>query len=211
MPRGRKPGTPQPPGTGRPKRSEIEAEPKVEKAKSIVPVLDGQKLIQEMTFDEVAEYINGFGEGQTIRKITAFALAVQNISRGVNIKDVNDMRQRFYLYCALSERVGMRIGNMNAYHAMGISFNVASQWRTGGMGSSAERRELIAEVDAICSGTREMLAGMQQINPVLAIFWQKNYDGLKDVQDHVVSTGDPLGDKQSREQIQEKYQDIIEE
>ena len=186
-------------------------DPEVTKAKSIVPVLDGQKLIQEMTFDEVADYINNFGEGQTIRKITAFALAVQNISRGVNIKDVNDMRQRFYLYCALSERVGMRIGNMNAYHAMGISFKVASDWRSGGSGSTAERRELIAEVDAICSGTREMLAGMQQINPVLAIFWQKNYDGLKDVQDHVVSTGDPLGDKQSREQIQEKYQDIIEE
>lgn len=186
-------------------------DPEVTKAKSIVPVLDGQKLIQEMTFDEVAEYINGFGEGQTIRKITAFALAVQNISRGVNTKDVNDMRQRFYLYCALSERVGMRIGNMNAYHAMGISFKVASEWRSGGCGSTAERRELIAEVDAICSGTREMLAGMQQINPVLAIFWQKNYDGLKDVQDHVVSAGDPLGDKQSREQIQEKYQDIIEE
>ena len=183
----------------------------VQKAKSIVPVMNGQKLIQEMTYDEVAEYIDNLGEGQTVRKITAFALAVQNISRGVNIKDVNDMRNRFYLYCALSERVGMRLGNMNAYHAMGISFNVASQWRTGGMGSNAERRELIAEVDAICSGTREMLAGMQQINPVLAIFWQKNYDGLKDVQEHVVAAGDPLGDKQTREQIQEKYQDIIEE
>ena len=200
------------PGAGRKTKSEfIENNPDVLKAKSIVPVPDGQKLIQEMTFDEIAAYIDGLGEGQTVRKITAFALAVQNISRGVNTKDVNDMRQRFYLYCALSERVGMRIGNMNAYHAMGISFHVASQWRTGGSGSTAERRELIAEVDAICSGTREMLAGMQQINPVLAIFWQKNYDGLKDVQDHVVSTGDPLGDKQSREQIQEKYQDIIEE
>ena len=200
------------PGAGRKTKSEfIENNPDVLKAKSIVPVLDGQKLIQEMTFDEVAEYINNLGEGQTVRKITAFALAVQNISRGVNIKDVNDMRNRFYLYCALSERVGMRIGNMNAYHAMGISYVQAIDWRKGGAGSTAERRELIAEVDAICSGTREMLAGMQQINPVLAIFWQKNYDGLKDVQDHVVSTGDPLGDKQSREQIQEKYQDIIEE
>lgn len=186
-------------------------DPEVTKAKSIVPVLDGQKLIQEMTFDEVAEYIKGLGEGNTIRKITAFTMAVQNISRGVNIKDVNDMRNRFYQYCALSEVCGMRLGNMNAYHAMGISFNVASQWRTGGMGSNAERRELIAEIDAVCSGSREMMAAMQQINPVLAIFWQKNYDGLRDVQDHVVSTGDPLGDKQSREQIQEKYQDIIEE
>lgn len=183
----------------------------IQETRKMIPVLPEEQDYRYMTLDQIADHINKYGEGQTIRKITAFQMAVQNIALGSNIKDVNDLRKRFYTYCALAEACNMRIGNMNAYNAMGITFATASEWRRGGSGATAERRQLIREVDAVCSGTREMLAGTQQINPVLAIFWQKNFDGLRDVQDHVVSAGDPLGDRQTPEQIQEKYQDIIEE
>lgn len=187
------------------------ADPNIQATRKMVPVLPEEQDYRFMSLEQIADHINQYGEGQTIRKITAFQMAVVNISLGSNIKDVNDLRKRFYTYCSLAEACNMRIGNMNAYNAMGIDMETARNWRLGKSGSTAERRQLIQEVDAVCSGTREMLAGSQQINPVLAIFWQKNYDGLRDVQDHVVSAGDPLGDRQTPEQIQEKYQDIIEE
>lgn len=187
------------------------ADPNIQETKKMIPVLPEEQDYRFMSLEQIADHINQYGEGQTIRKITAFQMAVQNIALGANIKDVNDMRKRFYTYCSLAEACNMRIGNMNAYNSMGINKELAANWKYGRYGSTAERRQLIQEVDAVCSGTREMLAGSQQINPVLAIFWQKNYDGLRDVQDHVVSAGDPLGDRQTPEQIQEKYQDIIEE
>lgn len=187
------------------------ADPNIQETRKMIPVLPEEQDYRFMSLEQIADHINQYGEGQTIRKITAFQMAVQNIALGANIKDVNDMRKRFYTYCSLAEACNMRIGNMNAYNAMGINRELAANWKYGRYGSTAERRQLIQEVDAVCSGTREMLAGSQQINPVLAIFWQKNYDGLRDVQDHVVSAGDPLGDRQTPEQIQEKYQDIIEE
>lgn len=185
------------------------ADPNVLAMKKAMTVLPENSDYRLMTMDQIAEHIDKL-EG-TIRKINAFTMAVQNIAHGVNIKDVNDMRNRFYTYCALAERCGMRIGNMNAYHSMGISLQMACQWRNNTSGSTEERRQLIQEVDAVCSGNRELLASMQQINPVLSIFWQKNYDGLRDVQDHVIAPKDPLGERQTPEQIQEKYQDIIEE
>ena len=199
-------------GSGGPTRDKAKANalanPKVLKSMSMMPVLPEDMDYQHMTLDEIAAHINSFGEGRTIAKITAFMMVVQNIGVGRNIKDVNDLRRRFYTYCALSEACNMRVGNMNAYHAMGISQFAAWQWKTGGPGSTPERRELIDEVDAVCSGSREMLAAMGQINPVLAIFWQKNFDGLRDVQEHSVYQGDPLGEKRSAQEIAEQYSDL---
>lgn len=199
-------------GSGGPTRDKAKANalanPKVLKSMSMMPVLPEEMDYQHMTLDEIAAHINSFGEGRTIAKITAFMMVVQNISAGRDIKDTNDLRRRFYTYCALSEACGMRLGNMNAYHAMGITMQQAYSWKIGGAGSTPERRELIAEVDSVCSGSREMLASMGQINPVLAIFWQKNFDGLRDVQEHSVYQGDPLGEKRSAAEIAEQYSDL---
>lgn len=197
-------------GTGVAKERAL-ADPKVKKSMAMMPVLPEEMDYQHMTLEDIAEHINSFGEKRTISKITAFMMVVQNISVGRDIKDVNDLRRRFYTYCALSEACNMRIGNMNAYHAMGITASNAFLWKTGGAGSTPERRELIAEVDAVCSGSREMLASMGQINPVLAIFWQKNYDGLRDVQEHSVYQGDPLGEKRSAQEIADQYADLPED
>ena len=187
------------------------ANPHVLASKGMMPILPEEQNYQNMTLDEIAAHINSFGEKRTIAKITAFMMVVQNISVGRDIKDTNDLRRRFYTYCALSEACGMRVGNMNAYHAMGITMQQAWAWKTGGAGSNPERRKLIEEVDMVCSGSREMLAAMGQINPVLAIFWQKNFDGLKDIQEHSVYAGDPLGEKRSKEEIAEQYADIIDD
>ena len=45
-----------------------------------------------------------------------------------------------------------------------------------------------------------------QINNITGIFWQKNYDGMKDQQDIVVTPNtSPLGDTESAERLAEKY------
>jgi len=45
-----------------------------------------------------------------------------------------------------------------------------------------------------------------KVNPVTGIFWQKNYDGLRDAQEIVVTpNASPLGDGESAERLAEKY------
>ena len=47
-----------------------------------------------------------------------------------------------------------------------------------------------------------------KINPVVGIFWQKNYDGMKDQQEVVLTpNANPLGDAESAERLKEKYLD----
>ena len=89
-------------GSGGPTRDKAKANalanPKVLKSMSMMPVLPEEMDYQHMTLDEIAAHINSFGEGRTIAKITAFMMVVQNIGVGRNIKDVNDLRRRFYTY-----------------------------------------------------------------------------------------------------------------
>ena len=167
--------------------------------------------MQNLTIAQMADRINGLDPTRKATRYANFVLAVKRISEGVNTKDVNDMRNRFYQYIALCEACNMKIGNLNAYSAIGIVQQYAWNWKNGGFGSTPERKELIEEIDSVCSGYREQLIADGQINPVTGIFWQKNYDGLRDIQSHEIAPMDPLGEKRSAKEIAEQYKDIIDE
>lgn len=168
-------------------------------------------IMDAITLQEMADIVNTDAAEKKRTRYANFLLAVKRVSFGVDIKNVEDMRNRFYQYVQLCALTDMKLGNMNAYSAMGISQAQAWQWKAGANGSTPERKALIEEVDSICSGSREIYAQDSQINPVLAIFYHKNYDGLRDIQSHEVAPMDLLGDKQTPEQIAEKYKDIIDD
>lgn len=52
---------------------------------------------------------------------------------------------------------------------------------------------------------REGLMQDGKINPVTGIFWQKNYDGMKDQSEVVLTPNNPLGDSKDTEALKQKY------
>ena len=74
---------------------------------------------------------------------------------------------------------------------------------------AADICKVLEEVKMICGGYRESLMSDGQLTPSTGMFWQKNYDGLRDATEHIVVPGDPLGEMRSKREIQEKYADII--
>jgi hypothetical protein len=53
---------------------------------------------------------------------------------------------------------------------------------------------------------REGLMEDGKVNPVTGIFWQKNYDGMKDQQEVVLTPNtNPLGEQKDAEALQQKY------
>lgn len=44
-----------------------------------------------------------------------------------------------------------------------------------------------------------------KINPVTGIFWQKNYDGLKDQTETIITPNNPLGDSTDSETLKRRY------
>ena len=56
------------------------------------------------------------------------------------------------------------------------------------------------------SSIREQLAASGKLNPVTAIFWQKNFDGLKDQQEVIV---EPRKQIETPEEVQKMLEDDI--
>ena len=130
----------------------------------------------------------------------------------LDCNDVAEMERRFARYLELCAEWGMKVGNMAAYAAIGIDKDTAYEW-TSRRTSNPARYGFIKKVQQVCALYREGLMEDGKVNPVTGIFWQKNYDGLKDQQEVVLTPNNPLGEAQNAEQLKQKYlesADIVE-
>ena len=159
-----------------------------------------------MSIEAMAKRINSVDEGRKNAKYANFVLAVAAIGRGADKNDVNDLRMRFYAYVELAAQTNNKLSNMNAYMSMGLTASRVSQLMAHG---TQDQKDLLEEVKMICGGYRESLMSDGQLTPSTGMFWQKNFDGLRDQTEHIVTPGDPLGEMRSKREIAEKYADII--
>ena len=121
--------------------------------------------------------------------------------------DVGEMERRFNRYLQLCAEWDMKIGNQAAYAAIGIDKGTAWDWENRSQGNPA-RTDFIKKVRQICAMYREGLMEDGKVNPVTGIFWQKNYDGMKDQQEVVLTPNqNPLGEQPNMEALEKKYLD----
>jgi hypothetical protein len=114
-------------------------------------------------------------------------MAIEFLSWGkVDKSNVEEMEQRFYRYLEWCSINGIKISNQSAYLAMGITKDDAYEWSNGNVRTKAHS-DLIKKVKQICAITRENMMADGKLNPVVGIFWQKNYDGFKDQQEVVLA------------------------
>ena len=159
-----------------------------------------------MSIEAMAKRINSVDESRKNARYANFVLAVAAIGRGADKNDVNDLRMRFYAYVELAAQTNNKLSNMNAYMSMGLTASRVSQLMAHG---TQDQKDLLEEVKMICGGYRESLMSDGQLTPSTGMFWQKNFDGLRDQTEHIVTPGDPLGEMRSKREIAEKYADII--
>lgn len=124
----------------------------------------------------------------------------------IDINDVEEMNRRFTRYLDICAKYDKKIGNLAAYAAIGITKEQAKDFEVNSKSNPA-RAYFIKKVRQFCSMYREGLMQDGKVNPVTGIFWQKNYDGLKDQQEVVVTPNNPLGEMGDTERIKQKYLD----
>lgn len=124
----------------------------------------------------------------------------------IDINDVEEMNRRFTRYLDICAKYDKKIGNLAAYAAIGITKEQAKEFELHSKSNPA-RAYFIKKVRQFCSMYREGLMQDGKVNPVTGIFWQKNYDGLKDQQEVVVTPNNPLGEMGDTERIKQKYLD----
>ena len=138
-------------------------------------------------------------------------LHIQESASTVDKSDPVSLRNAFYQYLALCGQDGFKVGNLAAYSAMGVDRYTVTSWAKS---TREESRELARLVKTTCSLARESMVADQKINPVVGIFWQRNYDGLRNDTEQIQPADGGTGDDDDKATAQEylkKYGDILKE
>lgn len=114
--------------------------------------------------------------------------------------------EKFTAYLRMCAEKDMKVGNLAAYMAIGIDKTIAWKWENEQL--SKDRRNLIKSIRQVCAVYREQLMQDGKVNPVVGIFWQKNYDGMRDQTETVITANAPLGEEvtsRDAERLAETY------
>lgn len=126
--------------------------------------------------------------------------------------DPDSLLRCFHTYLQMCQDEGQRVGNMGAYLAMGISRQYVEDIVIGRKRQSDPRyKDLMMYVKAICAAHREQLANDGRVHPAIAIFQQRNFDGMTNEDPKMLVDYDPMGERRSAEEIREKYADLPED
>ena len=145
-------------------------------------------------------------------RVTAFVqyhMDMLKMRQGVNKKNVPDLYNRFLNYLGYCAEHGIIPNNMNAYFAIGINTSDIGAWYAGR--GTPEHRQFAEDIKQFFASIHEQAGGEAIVNPILSIYWSKAHDGMIEASKVEVVNTDPLGEKQSAEQIAEKYAGILPE
>lgn len=143
-------------------------------------------------------------EGYNTRRIRFMRAIIP--TEPLDPNDLEEMERRFEYYLEMCETYDMKIGNQAAYAAIGVDKGTVWDWINRNQANPA-RSDFFKKVQKICAMYREGLMEDGKVNPVTGIFWQKNYDGMRDQQEVVLTPNNPLGDTRDAESLKQKYLD----
>lgn len=145
-------------------------------------------------------------------RVTAFVqyhMDMMKMRQGVDKKNVPDLYNRFFNYLGYCAEHGVIPNNMNAYFAIGITRQDITAWYAGNR--SPEHKQFADDIKQFFASIHEQAGGEAIVNPILSIYWSKAHDGMIEASKVEVVNTDPLGEKQSAEQIADRYKDILPE
>ena len=103
-------------------------------------------------------------------------MKIYQISQRVDKKDPVSIKSAFAAYVQLCQENGFPPSNMAAYTAIRTNKMELDRWMQS---DNEEYREIAQMVHDICSISREQQITAGSLHPVIGIFWQRNYDGLR--------------------------------
>ena len=107
-----------------------------------------------------------------------FTLLLLDNSRGADMNDVEGLEKRFFQYLELCKECNMKVGNLAAYTAIGITKFTAQAWARGAAGE--KKQDLIMKIKAVCAQYREAMMMEGTLKEITGIFWQKSFDDFRD-------------------------------
>jgi len=142
--------------------------------------------------------------------LVASVIATREIAKQADVNDPQSLvncLQQYMIFCLENN---IKLTNMAAYAACGVSAVDISNWESGRTRANDKRyKEFATFVRSVCSQYREQAMVENLINPAVGIWHQKNYDGFRD--DPIVAEAPDSGleIKRDPDEIAVKYRDVL--
>lgn len=141
----------------------------------------------------------------------AVIVETQRIAEQADRNNIETLYNCLFKYIELCRKYNVKFSNLGAYNACGVSKQTIYQWASGiKRKSNPEYAKFAHFVQAICAQYRETLMIEGKVNPIVGIWWQKNFDHFSDKPLPYAEISDGSEEPTSAE-IAEKYKDMPEE
>lgn len=134
-------------------------------------------------------------------------MRINEIATHADQTDLNTLKSCFIAYLQLCHEDGFNVSNLAAYASMG--FPSYAHFEAFAKRDNPETRAFAASVKQTCAMFRETLVSDSKLNPVIGIFWQRNYDGLRNDTEQVQSASEQEDDFTAAKSYKEKYKNLI--
>ena len=125
----------------------------------------------------------------------------------LNTNDVDEMKRRWKNFLMQTHKFGMELTNSAFYTAMGLGESTIKSYVNERYNDNPERGDAIAEMLNYLRAYREQTIMKGYTPAVPGIFAQKNFDGMRDVQEVVTHT-DRVQTRDVKE-IAARYMDVV--
>lgn len=171
-------------------------------------VEQGEKIVKKKAKNreaDVPQLIKG-AKAEDVRRIGNNLLYWYGLPPAVTDDEI---RERILHYF---ERT-LEQGELLTWEALALSLGYTRQtlwrWENGEEGSTPTRRYLIKKAKELLATFDAQMATEGKINPVTYIFRAKNYFGMRDQQEYVLTPNNPLGDTSNPNDIQRRISESI--
>ena len=133
-------------------------------------------------------------------------MKVHEIAAMADRNDIVSLRSCFIAYLKLCQEDGFKVSNIAAYASMGLTKDTF-RWLC--KKEDPEIRQLTDFVHSVCSMSRESLISDGKLNPVIGIFWQRNFDGLRNDTEQIQAISEKEDDYSQGSSYKDKYRNLI--
>lgn len=170
-------------------------------------VKQGEQIVKKKRGSKSASLAhNTSAKADDVRRIGKNLLYWYNKPKAVTDEEIAERLQEYFVRT-------LENGEMLTVEAMSLALGYNRQtiwrWETGEEGSTPARRDLIKKAKEILASFDAQLVQENKVNPTTYIFRAKNYFGLRDTQEHVLTPNNPLGDHTDPSDIQKRLEEGI--
>lgn len=165
-------------------------------------IKQGEEVVKKKRGSKSASLAhNTSAKAEDVRRIGKNLLYWYNKPKAVTDEEIAERLQEYFVRT-------LENGEMLTVEAMALALGYPRQtiwrWETGGEGSTPTRRDLIKKAKEILASFDAQMVQENKVNPTTYIFRAKNYFGLKDQQEYVLTPANPLGETADKEQIRQR-------